>query len=84
MHAQVAAALQVLLHVRRSRSGRVLESVSLLLPDGPERLVTVVPAWVRGRGPGVAAPALGMLLTERGIPVPPVLGEIRPGDRRTA
>ena len=39
--------------------GRVLESVCLLLPEGPERLVTVVPAWVRGRGLGLAARALG-------------------------
>ncbi|MEU4565741.1 TadA family conjugal transfer-associated ATPase [Micromonospora sp. NPDC023956] len=73
LHAQVTAALQVLLQMRRGRSGRVLESVSLLLPDGPERLVTVVPAWVRGRGPGRAARALGVLLQQRGVPVPPIL-----------
>ena len=48
LHAQVAAALQVLFQVRRSDRGRVLESVCLLLPEGPERMVTVVPAWVRG------------------------------------
>ena len=79
LHAQVAAALQVLLQVRRGDRGRVLESVSLLLPEGPERLVTVVPAWVRGRGLGLAARALGALLRERDVPVPPILGEPWPG-----
>ncbi|WP_157548531.1 ATPase, T2SS/T4P/T4SS family, partial [Micromonospora sp. ATCC 39149] len=73
LHAQVAAALQVLLQVRRGARGRVLESVCLLLPDGPDRLVTVVPVWVRGHGPGPAARALGALLRERDVPVPPVL-----------
>ncbi|MFI7513309.1 TadA family conjugal transfer-associated ATPase [Micromonospora echinofusca] len=79
LHAQVAAALQVLLQVRRGAEGRVLESVCLLLPEGPERLVTAVPAWVRGRGPDLAAPALAELLRERGVPVPPVLTEPWPG-----
>ncbi|MFC8847721.1 MULTISPECIES: TadA family conjugal transfer-associated ATPase [unclassified Micromonospora] len=79
LHAQVAAALQVLLQVRRGARGRVLESVCLLLPDGPDRLVTVVPAWVRGHGPGPAARALGVLLLERDVPVPAILGEARPG-----
>ncbi|MEV5693177.1 TadA family conjugal transfer-associated ATPase [Micromonospora globbae] len=73
LHAQVAAALQVLLQVRRSDRGRVLESVCLLLPEGPDRLVTVVPAWTRGPGPGPAAPTLATLLRERGVPVPPIL-----------
>ncbi|MFC4020984.1 TadA family conjugal transfer-associated ATPase [Micromonospora sp. GCM10011542] len=79
LHAQVAAALQVLFQVRRGDRGRVLESVSLLLPEGPERLVTVVPAWVRGRGLGLAARALGALLREREVPVPPILAEPWPG-----
>ncbi|MER7330631.1 MULTISPECIES: TadA family conjugal transfer-associated ATPase [unclassified Micromonospora] len=79
LHAQVAAALQVLLQVRRGEQGRVLESVCLLLPEGPDRLVAAVPAWVRGRGLGPAARALGALLRERGVPVPPVLSEPWPG-----
>ncbi|MEU9510470.1 TadA family conjugal transfer-associated ATPase [Micromonospora sp. NPDC048170] len=79
LHAQVAAALQVLLQVRRSAEGRVLESVCLLLPEGPDRLVTAVPAWVRGRGPTLAARALAALLRERAVPVPPVLTEPWPG-----
>ncbi|MEU4473802.1 TadA family conjugal transfer-associated ATPase [Micromonospora sp. NPDC023888] len=79
LHAQVAAALQVLFQVRRGDRGRVLESVCLLLPDGPERLVTVVPAWVRDSGLGLAARALGALLRERGVAVPPILSEPWPG-----
>lgn len=79
LHAQVAAALQVLFQVRRGDRGRVLESVCLLLPEGPERLVTVVPAWVRGSGLGMAARALGALLRERGVAVPPILSEPWPG-----
>jgi pilus assembly protein CpaF len=73
LHAQVAAALQVVLHVRRGERGRVLESVSVLLPAGEQRLVTVVPAWRRTRGAGPAAAALARMLTGRGIAVPAVL-----------
>ncbi|MEU6202327.1 TadA family conjugal transfer-associated ATPase [Micromonospora musae] len=79
LHAQVAAALQVLLQVRRSDRGRVLESVCLLLPGEPDRLITVVPAWARGRGAGPAAQALATLLRERDVPVPPILSEPWPG-----
>jgi pilus assembly protein CpaF len=73
LHAQVAAALQVLLQVRRTNDGRILDAVCLLLPSGPERLVTVVPAWRRGRGLGPAAPALARLIAERAVPVPSML-----------
>ncbi|MEU2612954.1 TadA family conjugal transfer-associated ATPase [Micromonospora sp. NPDC007271] len=79
LHAQVAAALQVLLQMRRTAEGRVLESVSLLLPEGPDRLVTVVPAWVRGRGLGLAARPLGALLRQRDVTVPPILCAAWPG-----
>ncbi|MEV4493265.1 TadA family conjugal transfer-associated ATPase [Micromonospora coxensis] len=79
LHAQVAAALQVLLQVRRGSGGRVLESICLLLPEGPERLVTVVPVWLRGRGLGLAGRALATLLRDRGVTVPPILCEPWPG-----
>ncbi|MFE9202679.1 TadA family conjugal transfer-associated ATPase [Micromonospora sp. NPDC007230] len=79
LHAQVAAALQVLLHMRRTAEGRVLESVSLLIPEGPDRLVTVVPAWLRGRGLGLAARPLGALVKDRGVTVPPILCASWPG-----
>ncbi|MEV4479723.1 TadA family conjugal transfer-associated ATPase [Micromonospora coxensis] len=79
LHAQVAAALQVLLQVRRGSGGRVLESICLLLPEGPERLVTVVPVWLLGRGLGLAGRALATLLRDRGVAVPPILCEPWPG-----
>jgi pilus assembly protein CpaF len=85
LHAQVLAALQAVVHVRRSDRGRVLESISVLLPAGDQRLATVVPAWRRDHGVGPAAAALGHLLTRRGVPVPPVLGApmaLTAGERR--
>lgn len=80
LHAQVAAALQVLLQMRRTKSGRVLEAVCLLLPTGPERLVTAVPVWQRRCGLGPAAPALARMFAERSVPVPPILDrrDVRP------
>ncbi|MEU3452466.1 TadA family conjugal transfer-associated ATPase [Micromonospora sp. NPDC006766] len=79
LHAQVVAALQVLLQMRRTAEGRVLESVSLLLPEGPDRLATVVPAWMRGRGLCLAARPLGALLRQRDVTVPPILCAAWPG-----
>jgi pilus assembly protein CpaF len=69
LHAQVLAALQVVLQVRRTARGRVLESISVLTPT-EERLTTVVPAWQRGRGAGPGAGPLARLLAERGAGVP--------------
>ncbi|MEU5939492.1 TadA family conjugal transfer-associated ATPase [Micromonospora sp. NPDC047548] len=79
LHAQVTAALQVVLQVRRGPRGRVLESICLLLPEGTDRLVTVVPAWIRGRGLGLAGRALAALLQDRGVTVPPILCAPWPG-----
>jgi pilus assembly protein CpaF len=73
LHAQVAAALQVGLHLRRLAGARVLEAVYLLQPAGPERLVTAVPAWRRGHGPGPGAPRLRELFVDRGVAPPAVL-----------
>jgi pilus assembly protein CpaF len=73
LHAQVLAALQVVLHVRRTDRGRVLESISVLLPSGEQRLAAVVPAWLRERGLGPAADALSRLIAQRGYPVPNIL-----------
>jgi pilus assembly protein CpaF len=75
LHAQVVAALQVVLQVRRTAEGRVLEAVCLLRATGPDRLATVVPAWHRAHGPGPAAPALARMFAERGVPVPAVLAQ---------
>jgi pilus assembly protein CpaF len=73
LHAQVLAALQVVLQVRRTDRGRVLESVGVLVPAGPDRLVTVVSAWQRGHGAGPGAPALARLIADRDVAVPAVL-----------
>jgi pilus assembly protein CpaF len=73
LHAQVVAALQVVLQVRRTDQGRALDSVSVLLPSGEQRLATVVPAWRRGRGAGPGAGTLAQWLAERGVTVPAVL-----------
>jgi pilus assembly protein CpaF len=73
LHAQVLAALQVVLQVRRTARGRALESVSVLLPAGHERLVTVVPAWQRAGGAGPAADALARMIAARDVRVPAVL-----------
>ena len=73
LHAQVVAALQVVLQVRRTERGRVLDSVSVLLPAGEQRLATVVPAWRRTRGAGPGAAALGRMIAVRGVAVPAVL-----------
>jgi pilus assembly protein CpaF len=73
LHSQVVAALQVVLHLRRTARGRALESVSVVLPAGEQRLATVVPAWRRPRGAGPAAAALGRLLAGHGVAVPAVL-----------
>jgi pilus assembly protein CpaF len=78
LHAQLSAALQVVVHVRRTPAReRVVEQVCLLLPDADRRYVTAVPAWHRCSGPGPAAAALGRLLLGRGVAVPDVLG-VRP------
>ena len=73
LHAQVVAALQVVLQVRRTDRGRVLESVSVLLPAGEDRLATVVPAWRHRHGAGPGAAALARMLAVRGVPVPAAL-----------
>ena len=71
LHAQLAAALQVVIHVRRTESRqRIVDQVGLLLPDA-RGLVRAVPAW--NGGPGPAAAALARLLARRGTPVPEAL-----------
>jgi pilus assembly protein CpaF len=73
LHAQVVAALQVVLQVRRTGEGRTLESISVLVPSGEQRLATVVPAWHRDRGLGPGTATLARLLTERGVAAPALL-----------
>jgi pilus assembly protein CpaF len=73
LHAQAAAALQVVLQMRRAASGRVLETVGLVAAEGPDRFVTVRPVWERSTGVGAAAGELGSLLAARGVRVPDLL-----------
>jgi pilus assembly protein CpaF len=67
LHAQLAAALQVVIQVRRAGGQRVVDEVCMLLPVGPERLVQAVPAWHRDAGYGPAAEELAVLLGRRGV-----------------
>ena len=73
LHAQLAAALQVVIQVRRTEARlRVVDQVCLLLPDA-RGLVRAVPAWNRTGGPGPAAAALARLLRQRNVVVPEAL-----------
>jgi len=74
LHAQLVAALQVVVHLCRTESRhRIVEQVCLLLPDA-RGLVSAIPAWHRTDGPGPAATTLGRLLLRRGVPAPDALG----------
>jgi pilus assembly protein CpaF len=77
LHAQVAAGLQVVVHLRRGRGHRVLEELSVLMPASADRGIHAVTAWRRETGPGPAAAALAHMLAARGVPPPPALG-VRP------
>jgi len=77
LHAQIAAGLHAVVHVRRGPAGRVVEQVCLLVPGGTRRMVVAVPAWRRETGPGPAADDLAALLAHRGVPRPPALGGVR-------
>jgi pilus assembly protein CpaF len=70
LHSQLAAAVQVVLHMHRDRSGaRRLEAAGLLARavDGE---VQVQPIWTRRAGWADARPAFAALLTDRGVPTP--------------
>lgn len=69
LHSQLAAAVQVVLHMRRQRDGaRVLDVVGVLgRVDG---WVRVRPAWSRSGGWGEARARLAELFAERGVRPP--------------
>jgi pilus assembly protein CpaF len=77
LRSQVAAAIQVVLHVRRRPDGlRVLEGVGVVRRGDAEGLV-VVPAWGREGGWAAGRADLGAMLAERGVDPPwpgPVAG----------
>lgn len=69
LHSQLAAAVQIVLHMRRLRSGaRVLDTVGVLSRDVSG--VAVRTAWTRTDGPADAHRALDELLVERGVRAP--------------
>jgi pilus assembly protein CpaF len=66
LHSQLAAAVQVVLHMRRLRSGmRVLDAVGVLHRAGGE--VEVRPAWTRADGWTDGRAALDAVLAERDV-----------------
>jgi pilus assembly protein CpaF len=69
LHSQLAAAVQVVLHMRRLPTGRrVLDTIGL--PVVGERGVVVRAVWVRGSGLTRERDALAALLTRRETAVP--------------
>jgi len=80
LHAQLRSALRVVLHLRRDRSGRVLDEICLLTPHGPDERMVSVPVWRRNGGPQAAAPVLARLMAERGVAPPVLLGRPDGGD----
>lgn len=74
LHAQVAAGLQLVVHVGRGPLGRRLEEICLLLAAGPARLVQAVTAWRHDTGAGPAATALMRVLATRGVVPPSMVG----------
>ncbi|WP_344424351.1 TadA family conjugal transfer-associated ATPase [Pseudonocardia ailaonensis] len=69
LHSQLAAAVQVVLHMRRIPGGtRVLEAVGVLVRDPAG--VCVRPVWERVRGWTTDRPLFAELLAERAVPLP--------------
>ena len=69
LHSQLAAAVQVVLHMRRLRTGaRVLDAVGVL--ERPGREVLVRSAWTRSAGWAGGTEALRDVLAARGVRAP--------------
>ena len=75
LHAQVASALRVVIHLRRTRTGRQLREIRLLVPAAGR--IEAVSAWHAAAGVGPAATTLVTLLAERGVTPPQLLLEAR-------
>jgi pilus assembly protein CpaF len=67
----VASAVDVVLHLRRTRGGRIVEEIGLLQRGGDE--LRVVPVWSARAGVGVAAPELAARIAQRAAEVPGLL-----------
>ncbi len=66
LHSQLAAAIQVVVHVSRGARGRRVEELAVLRRDAVGLLETL-PVWHVERGAGSGAPALCALLAQRGV-----------------
>jgi pilus assembly protein CpaF len=73
LHAQIAAALQVVIHMRRAPAGRVVDEIVLLQQNEPSPMVIAVPAWNRHGGVRPGAVGLADLLASRGVRPPTAL-----------
>jgi pilus assembly protein CpaF len=71
LHSQLGPALQCVVHVARTGSGRVVDEVCVLVRERAGR-VSPLSVWSRRRGAGPGADRLGLLLRERGVTPPPV------------
>ena len=67
LHSQLAAAVQVVLHVHRGADGRRGLAAVGVLERSATGTVTVAPAWTRSGGRGGAWSVLTELLAERGV-----------------
>lgn len=71
LDSQLAAAVQVLLHMSRgSGGGRMLAGIGVVRRDAGDGAVRVHPAWVLGEGPGPGHATLVDLVRERGGDLP--------------
>ncbi len=66
LHSQLAAAVQVLLHVNRDRRGRRQLAEISVLRRGPDGLVAALTAWHADRGFDDGMAHLADLLAQRG------------------
>ncbi|MCF7551620.1 TadA family conjugal transfer-associated ATPase [Pseudonocardia sp. WMMC193] len=69
LHSQLAAAVQVVLHMHRGPAGRVLAAVGVL-ERAPSGEVRVAPVWEHRTGWTADRPRLDALLRERGVQPP--------------
>lgn len=64
LHSQVAAAINVIVHVGRGPAGRRVEQIAMLR-SGTAGLVHALPVWNVGSGMGPGIPALRQMIAER-------------------
>jgi pilus assembly protein CpaF len=70
LHSQLGAAVQVVLHMQRDRSGARIFAAAGVLTRGVDGDVRVQPVWTRRDGWAAGRAALAELLVDRGVPVP--------------